>query len=329
MKKYFMNYWWVNQKQTFYHEVGKGYMWSPKVQKNGKKHFSYEHMKRIQTGDIIFSYANAAIIAIGIAKTPCYHFPKPMEFGKAGINWSNEGWRVDVKYQRLEKPLRTMDHINTLRALLPTSKSPIRKDNGGANQAYLFKIDKSLALAIAKLIDNKAVALISDRYVSEPYSDDMGTREVNIDFWENKIEAAITEDKDLTETEKETLIKARRGQGKFRALLLSREIKCRVTNVNKPEHLIASHIKPWRSASNIERLDPENGFMLTPSIDHLFDKGFISFENNGNILLADTADRVSMEKMGIISEGTPKNIGALTSGQKEYLDWHRNSLLLK
>jgi putative restriction endonuclease len=64
-----MNFWWVNQKRTYRHEIGEGYMWSPKRQQDGNKHFSYEYMKHVQPGDIIFSYANAAIIALGIAST--------------------------------------------------------------------------------------------------------------------------------------------------------------------------------------------------------------------------------------------------------------------
>ena len=64
-----MNFWWVNQKQTHRHEIGEGYMWSPKRQQDSHKHFSYEYMKHIQPGDIIFSYANAAIVAVGVAKT--------------------------------------------------------------------------------------------------------------------------------------------------------------------------------------------------------------------------------------------------------------------
>jgi hypothetical protein len=80
---------------------------------------------------------------------------------------------------------------------------------------------------------------------------------------------------------------------------------------------------------NEERLDPENGFMLTPTIDHLFDKGFISFENNGAILLADVADRDAMEKMGVIGANAPENIGVLCSEKKGYLDWHRESILLR
>ena len=323
-----MNYWWVNQKQTYRHEVGEGYMWSPKTQKNGQKHFSYEYMKHIQPGDIVFSYANAAIKAVGVANTHCYTFPKPVEFGAAGDYWQHEGWRVDVNYQQLTQPLRTMDHIHTLRHLLPATKSPIQASNGKGNQAYLFQIDKPLALALAHLISIQIVDLVSGHYIAEPL-DEVNSIEVNISDWEDRIETSITCADDLTETEKETLVSARRGQGKFRTLLMCRETRCRVTGVDKPEHLIASHIKPWRSSSNEQRLDPENGFMLTPSIDHLFDKGFISFENNGAILLADVADRESLEKMGVIGSNATKNIGVLTEGQKEYLDWHRNLLFLR
>ena len=115
---------------------------------------------------------------------------------------------------------------------------------------------------------------------------------------------------------------------KYRKQLLLLEPKCRITEVNNPEHLIASHIKPWRSSDNNERLDPENGFMLTPSIDHLLDKGFIGFENNGTILLADVANRDAMEKMGVIGNNVPSNIGSLRENQKKYLEWHKDNILL-
>jgi len=322
-----MNYWWVNQKQTHRHEIGEGYMWSPKYQQDGNKHFSYEYMKHIQPGGVVFSYANAAIIAVGVAKTHCYSFPKPMEFGNAGIYWSNEGWKVDVQYRKLVNPVRTMDHIDHLRPLLPTTKSPIRPEDGRGNQAYLFQIDQPLALALAHLIDGQTVAIVSGNNLSDSLQS-VDTIDAHIKEWEDKVQQSILMSEGISETVKETLIKARRGQGKFRELLLSREPKCRITGVDKPEHLIASHIKPWRSANNDERLDPENGFMLTPTIDHLFDKGFISFENDGSILLADVADRNAMAQMGVIGQSAPKNIGRIHDGQKSYLDWHRASILL-
>jgi len=322
-----MNYWWVNQKQTYRHEIGEGYMWSPKRQQDGNKHFSYEFMKHVEPGDIIFSYANAQIIAVGIAKTHCYSFPKPIEFGKAGDYWSDEGWKVDVHYQRVSKPLRTIDNIDKLRPYLPASKSPIRSENGQGNQAYLFQIDKSFALALAGLIDQRIVNIVNSNRIEEN-NEVVETISAHIEEWENSIETSIRQSTKIPETEKETLVKSRRGQGRYREQLLVLEPKCRITGVNNPEHLIASHIKPWRSSDNNERLDPENGFMLTPSIDHLFDKGFIGFENDGSILLADVANRDAMEKMGVIGKRAPSNIGNLRENQKMYLDWHRDNILL-
>ena len=322
-----MNYWWVNQKQTYLHEIGGGYMWSPKKQMNGLPHFSYENMRCIRPGDFIFSYANAQVIAIGLARTLCYPFPKPSEFGKAGFGWQNEGWRVDVSYQKLSQPLRTMDHIDKLRDFLPSNKSPLRQDTGGGNQAYLFKLEKPLAVVVAQLISNVAVAMVSGNWVSESQVVE-DTDRVNVDQWERQIEIEIDGAESLAATEKDALIKARMGQGRYRALLLKKEKRCRITEVSNPQHLIASHIKPWRSSSNEERLDPENGFLFTPSIDHLFDRGFISFEDNGSIILADVADRSSLERLGVIGDGAKNSIGNLSEGQKRYLRWHRSDLLL-
>ncbi len=302
-------------------------MWSPKLQQDGNRHFSYEFMKHIQPGDIIFSYANAAIIAIGVARTHCYSFPKPAEFSQAGFNWSEEGWKVDVNYRKLVNPVRTMDHIQSLRNLLPATKSPIQHATGKANQAYLFKIDKSFALALAHYIDSHSVDLVNGNYVSEN-SGESNTIDIHIEHWEDRIEEEILSSSDIAETEKIVLVKARRGQGQFRESILGREKRCRITGVDGPEHLVASHIKPWRSANNEERLHPENGFMLTPSIDHLFDKGFISFENSGSILLADVANRDALERIGVIGRGAPSNIGLVSDGQKEFLDWHRSSIFL-
>jgi hypothetical protein len=92
------------------------------------------------------------------------------------------------------------------------------------------------------------------------------------------------------------------------------------------EHLIASHAKPWRDSSHVERLDGENGLLLTPTVDHLFDKGFISFENNGRLIVSSIANMSSLEKMGIESR-RPVNVGAFSEGQRRYLDFHRENVL--
>ncbi len=322
-----MRYWWVNQNQSHRHEIGDGYMWSPKLQQDGKKHFSYEYMKHVEPGDIIFSYANSAIIAVGVAQTICFPYPKPSEFGNTGTYWSDDGWKILVNYRRLAISVRTIDHIARLRPFLPTIKSPLRPENGYANQAYLFEINKQLAQEIAQLIDHYTVDLVNGHLITdiEARTDSV---DLQIEVLEDYLEDNLLNSAEISDTEKETLIKSRRGQGRYREQLLLLEPRCRVTGVNNPEHLIASHIKPWRNSNNVERLDPENGFMLTPTIDHLFDKGFISFDNDSSIILSDVAKRDEMIRMGVIGRDAPNNIGVLRESQKNYLDWHRENILL-
>lgn len=130
-------------------------------------------------------------------------------------------------------------------------------------------------------------------------------------------------------TEKRQVILARRGQGKFRERVSNIEHACRITGVNRPEHLIASHCKPWRDCeSNDERLDGENGLLLTPTVDHLFDRGFISFDNGGDVLVSPVAHRESLKRMGIEVAGRV-NVGAFSEGQRRYLEFHRDAVFLE
>jgi hypothetical protein len=106
------------------------------------------------------------------------------------------------------------------------------------------------------------------------------------------------------------------------------ERKCRLTGATNLEYLRASHTKPWRDATNDERLDGENGFLLTPDADFLFDRGFISFEDSGKVLLSPVADMISISKMGI-TESMLQNVGAFSTGQREYLEFHRENIFLE
>lgn len=94
----------------------------------------------------------------------------------------------------------------------------------------------------------------------------------------------------ILETEKERLIKSRIGQGAFKKLLIKRECKCALCGVTDPRILIASHIKPWSISTNEERLDMNNGLLLCPNHDALFDKNIISFDVQGEIVISKTLD---------------------------------------
>lgn len=96
----------------------------------------------------------------------------------------------------------------------------------------------------------------------------------------------MASDTSIGDTDREAIIRARRGQGLFKQHVMDIESKCRITGVGNPIHLVASHCKPWRDSSNEERLDGENGLLLMPSIDHLFDRGFIDFEDSGDLIVS-------------------------------------------
>ncbi|TMH81543.1 MAG: HNH endonuclease, partial [Betaproteobacteria bacterium] len=86
--------------------------------------------------------------------------------------------------------------------------------------------------------------------------------------------------------------------------------------------------KPWRDSSNEERLDGENGLLLTPNADHLFDRGFIGFEDNGDVLISPVAHKDSLARLGI-DLGRALNVGRFAEGQRRYLEFHREYVLLR
>jgi predicted restriction endonuclease len=150
----------------------------------------------------------------------------------------------------------------------------------------------------------------------------------DLEIWERKLEQQVVNDASVRETDRLAIIRARNGQGLFKERVSRIETRCRITGVQNPVHLVASHCKPWRDSTNEERLNGENGLLLTPSIDHLFDRGFIGFEDNGMLIISPVAHRPSLRRMGIETEQVVK-VGRFTSGQKQFLDFHRNAVLLQ
>lgn len=322
-----MRFWWVNQNQTFEQETAGGYLWSPKRNSNDHRNRFYEFMREVAPGDVVFSFQGTYIRAIGIAQSYCYECPKPAEFGAAGPNWSNIGWKVDVRFTLVERPIRPADHMQLLAPLLPAKYSPLRSNGHGLQSIYLTALPPMLANALLGLLDAAARELVSNAKLLDQATLDPtrspGQGQVE---WEEHLVQAIQQ-KSIDETEKAALIIARRGQGLFKQRVRRIEQRCRITGVDRIEHLIASHCKPWRDSNDTERLDGENGLLLTPSVDHLFDRGFISFERNGDLLVSPVADREALERMGV-PVGGKHNVGSFTEGQKKYLEFHQDRVFL-
>lgn len=307
-----MKYWWVNQKQTYKQEVYEGFMWSPKRNRNGSSSNSYDNMTKIEPGDVVYSYYNGSINAIGIALSRAVSESKP-EFGAAGASWSDDGWLVKVDFSLIELPLTPSKHMDSLRELLPSMHSPI-KSNGKGNQVYLCQIPEPMAEELNRLLDGQVDVVKTE------------ADETSLSVQDISEERKISARKDIGETHKLQLIKARRGQGLFRKNVADVESACRVTGVNVKSHLIASHIKPWRSSTDDEKLDGNNGLLLSPHIDHLFDRGYISFTDDGAMLVSSNLSSDILKTWAI---DPTDGCGGLNKEQSGFMKFHRDNIFKK
>ncbi|MGA8104998.1 MAG: HNH endonuclease [Candidatus Acidiferrales bacterium] len=218
--------------------------------------------------------------------------------------------------------------MGVLKLVLPERYSPLQRNGNGIQSVYLTELSPDFAEVIEGLIGQEAHSIVAGARVGAAVEAGRIVSDDDLDVWEQRLELQVETDTSVDETDREALIRARRGQGLFKQRVMRIENRCRITGVNNPIHLIASHCKPWRDSSNEERLDGENGLLLTPSIDHLFDRGFIGFEDSGDLIVSPVAHRPSLERMGIDVD-KPTNVGAFTEGQRTFLDFHRNAVLLR
>ena len=321
-----MRYWWVNHNQTFRHEFRGGYIWSPKRKKGGARNRYYDFLREVVPGDVVFSYSDTALQGAGIASSYCYTCPRPSEFGHIGEVWDVVGWRVDVHFHPFSPPLRPKQHLPLLAPLLEREPhAPLQRSGNGLQHIYLTSVSESFAQILLGLAGPEAAVFRSSALRSVPPGD-VERELVGQQEWEDIEQRRITST-ELPSTTREALISARVGQGLFKQRISQYEHTCRITAVNNPVHLIASHIKPWRESSNDERLHEGNGLLLTPSADHLFDRGFISFEDNGEVMIAPVADVVSLRRMGLDHDHPPRPL-AFNSDQKHFLNHHRREIFL-
>ncbi len=132
----------------------------------------------------------------------------------------------------------------------------------------------------------------------------------------------------LKDEDKQDIVKARKGQGKFRDGLLRHMTACPITLVSDERLLIASHIKPWINSDEVEKTDPHNGILFTPTYDKLFDGGFISFDVSGKLLVSPYLSPLNVKRLAL-SNGKEYVKYIPLKGREEYLEYHRNKVFKK
>lgn len=257
-----MRYWWVNHKQTFDHEVGRGYIWCPKRKQNGSRNHFYETLREVQRGDLVFSFAHAHLQAVGPARFPCYSCPRPDEFGKVGELWDLRGWRVDVAFQKFYRPLKITAVADKLAPLLPRQYSPIQSNGYGNQGAYLAEIPAAMARTLLELADHRLVGLM-----------EAGTRVQDSALLIGELAAQAVE------------------QG--RSARFGVQVVCgyhhtcaltgyRIITRTGESGVEAAHIEPWAKSRND---DVHNGLALSRNVHWAFDRGLWSVDDQFRILV--------------------------------------------
>lgn len=204
-------------------------------------------------------------------------------------------------------------------------KSTIRKPLENMSP---FELDLAISLIISdadfttKDIQEKQIyrnALKQYRYFLNATAEDSG---------DHAYMEEIKSDRQISETEKTAIIQSRIGQGIFRKSLIDKyNGLCIITGIDLPELLVASHIKPWAASSNKERLDVNNGLLLSATYDKLFDKGLITFNKYGEILLSSQIRIENIKRLGL-SQGMRFDL-QISKSMEGYLSYHRDVLFVE
>ena len=197
-----LQYWWVNQSKVVSRGLMGDYLWTAR-DKRGEATDAAQHMQRVQTGDLIFAFADGAVRGLGIALRTAMEAARPHElaaFSKSA--GSSQGWYLPVRFFALALPLHPRAHVDVLKAVLPQNQSPLRSSGARNPAVYLSPVSNAMADVLRQLLAQQledVEAQIKAAAVSELAND-----------W---VETAIVRRTDLSPEEKHQLIGARRGLG--------------------------------------------------------------------------------------------------------------------
>ncbi|MBD8790926.1 HNH endonuclease [Pseudomonas syringae] len=295
-----MEFYWVNVGTTHKEVSDEKFLWAPvsSIQANGKERalIHWENVGRVKLGDMIFCCKDKEIYAIAMAKNDAYEAKRPDS--RSFKAWSNKGNRVDVQIVELRRPILRDEVFAAFIAGLDGDASPsIFTRVGTLNQIYMSHLSHRVGKYLLEGIDE--IAEFDDLLITNG------------------------SDRKVAKTTREAIIQARVGQGQFRTSLLTVwNGRCALTGIENRDLLVASHIEPWCLADNASRLSPDNGLLLATHIDRLFDRGFISFADDGALLIS---PKLTEYELAVFSLDKFKGISKLSLGNRYYLKKHRES----
>ena len=247
----------------------------------------WEFSHEIKPGDIIFVKKGVhQLIGIGIVRSQ-YYYADSDEYFKYDLNTRHSGnyrHRINVKWL------------------------------------------KSESVVLETTFPRKTLTRINDPDKIYDYLQAFGYDHIPEDTDDGSIEVETIEKgtDDLTGEERETVVKARVNQSVFKRRLVEKYGGCCLCGINDQRLLVASHIKPWSKSDPHEKVDINNGLLLCPNHDKLFDTGLISFDDTGRLLISSQLDESNMRAVNLTDDMRIE----VNDDMKVYLEYHRNNIFL-
>jgi HNH endonuclease len=239
-------------------------------------------------GDVVVHIRAAGVKGQFIGLSTVADKPQLIRYRKRGKS-SNVYYillKDDVNFDVPLQPFKDKFGKQILKFTSSEAHYPFAKDLSLVQRGYLKKATPGLVRLFISALANKPLLSESSYPPSDPESDI----------------AEINSRKNIPKTTKKLLIAARLGQGGFRSSLDKPwGDRCAIRGFSTREFLRASHIKKWSESTDKERLDPNNGLLLSAHLDALFDKGLISFDENGKMLVAKGVS--SAERRALLRSG--------------------------
>ncbi len=296
-----IRYWWVNYKHATTPGATGEYLHCVERSRNGSRNESYRNLTRVQPDELVFAFIDGAVRAVGIALHAAVESPSaPGE------------WQLPIRFLQLEVPLNPKTHMPRLKPVLPRSYSPLRATGVRNPAVYLASVSDPMSAILRQLLDEQLEDI--EAQINAAVGSELA------DDW---IATTIQRRTDIGSADRQQLLRARRGQGVFRRNLEKIENACRVTGLLDRRHVRATHIKPWSACEDREKLDGFNGLLLSPHLAHLFARGYISFADNGELLISRHLNPAVLKSWSV-SPST--NVGKFQPQQRLYLEYHRRQV---
>jgi hypothetical protein len=283
-------------------------------------------LKSVREGIYTSTSTGSILLFVDLVKTgkeERFHFND--YFQEDYFHWDSQTTQ-HINSPRIQKIVQGDVEVNLFVRILPRIKSKVQPFTYCGRLNYVDhdpNTFKPVHIVFQSLDFDEKSDLLNLIEIYEWKPESIGGTSTNYFKFVPRGETKTREQKKPNYTERRGLVTSRVVQGYYRQEIIKKwDGKCSLTGCTLKDILISSHIKGWSECNDSERLDPDNGILLSPNVDSLFDKHLISFNDDGSMIMS---ERISENELQILGLNSTMVI-YVSDGMRSYLKFHRNRL---